>query len=996
MTKRSFPTVLLSLMLVLALLVTGLGTPGFLVPLLSGKQPVGGNEPVSDDDGKPLEVIPLAEGHSKPFRIEPLPGITISAEENALDHDRDFRMTELEQLSIDNAEAELSDLFEQPYLAVGGWHLDAGLADDETLPGTFTMRFDLDELGVLPENYEAVTLFRRDDAGMWYEYAVGIRDHYLEADSYQNCDILAMIAIGLVISIPKITDWAMAYASGAYFNPATGTFKVKVPEVEGGEDEKFRYEIMVSGWEMKRMLEDVQNEMKAGANSVCRPIAEKRVREERGIHADKPMSEWSMESKQLLKKYTQEEVNRYIADSKITKQLDETIGKREKDFRKDFECVNAVEKLCKRAYPYIKNQVGVNTPSDLVRLELSATTDAGVNAVTIAPFIGNPYVVLNMLWVKEGKEEQYNELLLTMVHELFHISQRTYVYKSRANDKFDELLAQMVEDDAAMYFFHQTPYDRKTNSKQWQFYELPLDSKSVTYPEIKVKAEPANVVFKYIGLTFSGPVTWVQHLVDNILYVDTVAASYPLANFVRYLNEEYIPEPLSYDTIMKRYKSLWGSRSLTTILKKVFSMDDAQLTEAYHTFGETYITRFYNSALSGDPAFAPYVPMVKEKKRVTLYNFSYTTRVRRFYGKKRTDKDKEFSLLFVLDDNFADSAADLKMIPVDKTLGVDYYATEKMWYFNPMEIHNWYIQDNDILGKARYLMSKTPDLAILESDGGTGTKGWFTSSKTGYDVYILYAPEEPEWQIDGTELQVMLAPIDKKAERSQFVDSYVITLRIGETQVYREQVMLETIEKDPKEPWKLDLNSIKVNGQKLTDEQKENLTMDIQECVTGTYPDQPWLGPSNPIPLSGGYDIFGKWDVEFTMNSLDHNYMQGILEAMPPGMREAYEQALESSSGQTTKAVMTVTKLEDESIEAVIDYEDSEAPDAYYAVKFEPGKKLMTLTPKQQMLTDPLELYITGSGSDLTFTCKMKYQSGIVDYDADMTGTKRKEEAIVP
>ena len=994
MTQRRFPVVLLCLTLVLALLVTGFGAPGFLVPLLTGKSSGTGTvDPQSDDDGKPLEIIPLAEGNSKPFTIDPLPGITISAEENALDYDREITMTELPEETIDAAEAELATAVEQPYLAVGGWHLDAGLADDETLPGTFQMRFDLDEMGIQPEFYPGMTLFRRDDAGIWYEYAVGIQDHYMVADSYQNCDIIAVIAIGFVLSAPKIIDLVQGYVAGAYMNPYTGTFKVFVPNEEGGEDGKYYYEIMVDGWAIKKMLENVKAEMGDKVSKQCKDIAMKRVREERGIFENKPFSQWSKESKKLCMQYTQEEISKYVSESKITKQLDEAVGKNETEFREDFEAVGTIVKQCKRVYPYLKNNIGVNMPTYNVRIELSTTTELGVHGANVVPIIGNPYIVLNMNDIREGDAKSYQEMQLTLTHELFHVSQRLYVSKLRANVKFDELLAQMVEDDAAEYFYGLTTDQRKTSSNHRRFFAIPLDSKDVTYPEIRVKVEPRNTFFKILGLTFSGPVVWVEHLVDNILYIESDAAYYAAAPFVRYINEEYIVKQLSYHEIMTRYKSLWGSRSLTTILKKVFGLSEDELTKAYQKFGEEQIDKFYKEALGGNPAFAPFVPMVKEKKHVTLYNFSYTTRVRRFYGNKRTDKDKQFALLLKFDKNFADSAADLKMIPVDKTLGVDYHTSESMWFFEPMEIHNDYMYDNDIFKKAVYLMQKTPDLAILESDGGTGTKGWFTSSTTGYDAYIIYAPDEPKWSIEGTELQVELQPIEKTAERKDLVDSYAVTLRIGETQVFRQQVKFADLEKNPDEPWKCDLNELKLNGQKLTDTQRESLVMDIQECVTDTFETGPWLGPANPIELSGGMDIFGKWDIESKMNQLDQNYLDGILDAMPPGMKEAYEQALQSSNGQTTPGVMTVTKLDEEHIQADIQYDTPDAPLQSYDVKFDPKARTMTLTPKQQMLTDPLVLEISGTGSDLTFTCKMKYQSGIVDYDAELTGTKRKENA---
>lgn len=39
------------------------------------------------------------------------------------------------------------------------WDLDAGLAEDEILPGTFHVDLDLEELGILEENYPYLSVY---------------------------------------------------------------------------------------------------------------------------------------------------------------------------------------------------------------------------------------------------------------------------------------------------------------------------------------------------------------------------------------------------------------------------------------------------------------------------------------------------------------------------------------------------------------------------------------------------------------------------------------------------------------------------------------------------------------------------------------------------------------------------------------------------------------------------------------------------------------------
>ena len=73
--KNRFPFVLLCFTLILAIVVSGLTYPGFLLPLFGEK----------DTSVKIIaEKQAFVEGNSKAFSIEPAEGVTISAEENAV------------------------------------------------------------------------------------------------------------------------------------------------------------------------------------------------------------------------------------------------------------------------------------------------------------------------------------------------------------------------------------------------------------------------------------------------------------------------------------------------------------------------------------------------------------------------------------------------------------------------------------------------------------------------------------------------------------------------------------------------------------------------------------------------------------------------------------------------------------------------------------------------------------------------------------------------
>jgi hypothetical protein len=158
-------------------------------------------DPVITTPEQLLESLPDGElperliltGNSAPFTITPQPGVTISAEENALDTDREFTLTPCGAEKVQ----ELNSVLDENNCGmdlVKLWELDAGLADDEYLPGTYHVDIDLDEIGIWEENYPLVQVCRIDDSGKWYEYASTIENGHLSFDSAQN-SLLGVIVI---------------------------------------------------------------------------------------------------------------------------------------------------------------------------------------------------------------------------------------------------------------------------------------------------------------------------------------------------------------------------------------------------------------------------------------------------------------------------------------------------------------------------------------------------------------------------------------------------------------------------------------------------------------------------------------------------------------------------------------------------------------------------------------------------------------------------------
>lgn len=119
------------------------------------------------DNGKGGKEEPhetILEGHSKAFSVKPYDGITISAEENALDRDREFKVTPLGEKEWERMEkASASNKSVQPLLA---FKMDSGQAPNEYYPGVFTCKLDLEKMGIPKNMYNELSIWRYDGEDM--------------------------------------------------------------------------------------------------------------------------------------------------------------------------------------------------------------------------------------------------------------------------------------------------------------------------------------------------------------------------------------------------------------------------------------------------------------------------------------------------------------------------------------------------------------------------------------------------------------------------------------------------------------------------------------------------------------------------------------------------------------------------------------------------------------------------------------------------------------
>ena len=178
------------------------------------KPPVNYNPPVSNNTGNTgndqtefadfVDNIPENSGNSKPIDITPVEGLHITAEENAFWTDTEINVKPRDD-STENVQETEQKLYEDDgILMLAGFEIDAGLADDEYMPGSFDVEYDLSTTDIDPKLYEYLRVYRVGDNGEYYELIANVEDGILKFASNQNSVLVTgvlLAGLGTAIGI---------------------------------------------------------------------------------------------------------------------------------------------------------------------------------------------------------------------------------------------------------------------------------------------------------------------------------------------------------------------------------------------------------------------------------------------------------------------------------------------------------------------------------------------------------------------------------------------------------------------------------------------------------------------------------------------------------------------------------------------------------------------------------------------------------------------------
>ena len=792
---------------------------------------------VSDDseDAEKQQPKILPCGTSKAFRMETPYGVTISAGENALDKDRTFSLESVSGEQIEQLEEVFVNDIEGPGMILDAWELDAGLKDDEAFSEYFTLELDLNQMGVTEEDYPILHFYRVDDSGTWFEYASEIEGNKAIIHSNQNSIILTALALGELVrvSLPLVDKW-VGWQSGAYVYPWTGAFPIyykgapvikifldrnqfkdillnksadyiqelndKV-EYQAFKETVEKYHLEKNNFTESAQIRDLTRKMKKDPNKVG--------------EANEIWNSFSKRYQQLYKENIENDPDYLRVQANL-----EAYNKAIKEKKKVPPEIEQVEKVCEnavRAWGWLKEELKVKMPKYQLRIDLSGET-RGSYGVTIPKYKGNPYIVIFMEMLGSGTKLAYDRLLCTLCHEMFHVVQRGFAWDSMANYKFDEMSAQDVE-EMAFDYFQKAETDPITSSKEavmenlmdkWYF-ALPLNDFSTTYPEGTISVSGTK----------------------------KPDASYPVAPLLTYLRESYVKPQKTYPVILDTYGSLWRRGKVTEILKAAFELGDNEekLTDAYLKFAKKNQPEFYKEALKPEvnTVFSP-VAEVEGKTDIKLLNKNYTIRVRRAQPKKLVKEGEEYALVLKYNDNYAKLMTDFYIEPLNMKRDKDYKSYRDGIFIEPRKA------------------SEKETVYLMEADGGTGTvtegKIW-NGESSGYSLYLMVKPKQPEVEVKGDILELKLPKLGEEPEK-EIVDRYVVTIRTGKTEVLRDFCTRREVKDSAEEPYQIFIGDLKINGRELTDDEKKDLVLVIQECVEDTYETKrPCLGPEcDPVSLS--------------------------------------------------------------------------------------------------------------------------------------------------
>lgn len=939
------PLILSATALVLAIvLVLGLWKPGFLwafrdnlgwLPGMSGT--AGGDAELEallseKPDYNPTE-IPVSG--TPAFSVSPAAGITVSAEKNALDRERDFTAVPL-------TESEMGALFLErssgEWVPVFAFEFDAGLEDNERLPGELKIELDMKKFGVKKELWPYLKVIRLGDDGTVMELPTSVTGKGIACTTRQNSILLAVFT-GLAIGIP-----VMAY-------------------IERGQDglrelypNEIFYEAVLSK-ETKAKYRVTYPKSMARTDSLELKALDDRMRallEGYSLDPDIPLVDAAMEACEALG--SNPEFQGVDIEAAAYRLMQKVINDPEYESiqatfnNPEWQRLNlwpdSVTSVCGQlelADKYLYGQRSFKIPSHVIDILVLDRWPHGAETLGVAK---NLYTSAPFIHINARKTSDTQALLITITHELFHVTQNGYAYfDSNDYTPFWEATAVLLEKEAFDYYADNTLIDRGRTDIQtmriyWEHYNKPLMMPSHWQNDAETKQ-----VMQDQGYTASH---WIEFLQK------------------RYgLGKEFLPE------LMLRFESAVGNSD--TVVHTVLQNQTSSDSDVYCADFRLFCIQNYGNFNSRSQFILPKtvaetLSAEKPHAEVEMQIQAFSVHIRDFNIDNNNDKGdiQKYRVLvkgyahpfvspiirFYQNDKYQTSIIDSNMTILPE-------STEKL-----LTIHE--IED--------YFFPPT-----MNQTGASGYK---------YELFLLLPPAAPIVEIDEEEgiLRVTPQGFSLSDDIGAGYDVVVITPE-GDKFFFPQgsyedeaEIPLEELESEKKD----------------TDEEDPKYTVYLVEKVE--FPDGSLqYGPDGEeAELDDELrfeDILGTWDMTQTVSGFDTGYLDDVVGQMEgiPGMEDYLDQYNEimGSVDGTYSGTMVIEAYQTGGEIAGVTFIPSGADygTTYYRGTWDKGT--LHLEPVGEILGDKWDLTFKKSSGEITCEGTSDYDSEMATYSYTLSAVKQ-------
>ncbi len=716
---------LIAVLLVPVILFTGFVDPGFFKgkPVINVTNTTTGSSDntgsVVESENAPDNVVPgdlSGFGNSKEIAMSPCDGVFVSAPKDAFLQDTEIRIqpvTEADETLL-NTVAELE---KERVRAIAGFEVDAGLEDDEVIPGTYTVSIDLDKLNVDESLYDHLVAYRVADDGTYYQYASRVENGKLIYSTDQNSiTVVAVVEVGalIVFGTIMVAMWAKNISEGLsgpiqYFQDT----KTKESKITRTND----YATYTLRWLNKDIGvddTDIRNQMKA-IEDTYRAKADELYKEYEKTKYDNASS--------ILNIFSRNKSVEEVLAEAIKKDPDYQKLAKEMALPEPVEYAVACIDL---SFKFLKEHEYIKMPSAVVEITSAPGLPSNAMALSMPRLPKYPWVHIDLSRIVNSAQEKKDALLVTLTHELLHVCQRGYRYFWTDSVRYDEMTAVVVENRAADWYKWKGIIDEDSTMEMcpmdyWGTLKLPLDK---FYAEGKDKDDT----------------TIMQH------------EGYNLGLFVNYLVE-------------KTGRTMWGDRlmreacsykegGVSKPLMKAFGLNENEFETQYKLWirkNKQKFSDYYNAKEESYKANSPIIIKKGEKYSVPVVpEGSYTSEIRGFQQKTQDP----MILLLIPDGGFSSKLPGTQLLPVDS-----FERFTKGAYIPALD--------------RRTLVASKNNRNILEITGVLNNPG----DTSGYTVYVLDKTKPAACREDDTDL-IMEFPNLSKAAAAKIIDGYLLTIDI--------------------------------------------------------------------------------------------------------------------------------------------------------------------------------------------------------------------------